>query len=810
MRSCWPAAVLMPVTCFLAASSPSSNESIFREQILPVLQANCATCHAVANPASDFSIKTFDDILRGGKHGPAITPGKSDESLLVQYVRGEKTPKMPMGGALPDAAITSLAAAIDRMQPAQNQAAARDAYLDWVLHAPKPPAIPGVKRKEWVKNPVDAFILSKLEEKGLEPAPTANRRALLRRVYFDLIGLPPSPEEIEHFINDPSADAYEKVVDKLLADRRYGERWARHWLDLVRYAETDGFAIDSERPTAWRYRDYVIRAFNDDKPYNLFVKEQLAGDELTGKQFSAEKRSERLVALGFLRMGPWEADANFRTQLRQDFLNEVTSTTASMFLGLTVGCARCHNHKYDPIPQRDFYRMQAFFAATKIDERAAAFMEVEHPDELKRLRRKCEDEAEPASGSLKKLEERLKQNYIEAKHLKPDDKTAGDFQKALKDAKDPIYTAEERQAWQESKDLARKLNEAIPRYSPVAYSAADVTPPDVPAVADTYVLAGGELAAKGEKVEPGFLECITGTREPAKIPYSDDGSGRRLVLAEWIASPENPLASRVMVNRLWQYHFGDGIIRTPSDVGKNGDRPSNPELLDWLAVQFLEKKWSIKAVHKLMLTSNAYQQSAESPEAKRYAEIDPNNRLLWRMNWIRLEAEVVRDSILALSGRLQSCDGGPGVFLNIPADVAEGFEFFKWFPSDEQEQLRRTIYTFQRRSVVMPMMEVFDGANMSESCARRNITTVAPQAFSLLNSEFTNTEAKYFAGRVMKLAGNDAERQIDEAFRLALGRAPTVEETGKARALFVHSDARDALTRLAVVLFNLNEFIYLE
>src|SRR5207244_442894 len=271
MRSCWQAAVWMPVTCLLAASSPSSNESIFREQILPVLQANCATCHAVANPASDFSIKTFDDILRGGKHGPAITPGKSGESLLIQYVRGEKTPKMPMGGALPDAAITSLAAAIDRMHPAQNQATARDAY--------------------------------------------------------------------------------EKITANFLADRRYGERWARHWLDLVRYAETDGFAIDSERPTAWRYRDYVIRAFNDDKPYDVFVKEQLAGDELTGKEFSAEKRPERLVALGFLRMGPWEADANFRTQLRQDFLNEVTSTTGSMFLGLTVGCARCHNHTYAPLRQ---------------------------------------------------------------------------------------------------------------------------------------------------------------------------------------------------------------------------------------------------------------------------------------------------------------------------------------------------------------------------------------------------------------------------------------------------------------------------
>jgi hypothetical protein len=337
-----------------------------------------------------------------------------------------------------------------------------------------------------------------------------------------------------------------------------------------------------------------------------------------------------------------------------------------------------------------------------------------------------------------------------------------------------------------------------------------VVPPDVPSVADTHVLAGGEVAAKGEKVEPGFLECVTGKSVPAKIPYADASAGRRAALAEWIASAENPLTARVIVNRIWKEHFGEGIIRTPSDFGMNGDRPSHPELLDWLATQIIEKKWSIKAMHRLMLTSSAYQQSTEHPRAKQYGEIDPNNRLLWRMNWLRLEAEVVRDSVLALSGRLRKSEGGPGVFLNIPADVAEGFEFFKWFPSDERDQLRRAIYTFQRRSVVMPMMEVFDGANMSESCARRNVTTVAPQAFTLLNSDFINTEAKYFAARVIETAGPDVERQIDFAFRLALGRAPSREEMEKSRAVTAGADSREALTRLGVVLFNLNEFMYLE
>ena len=333
---------------------------------------------------------------------------------------------------------------------------------------------------------------------------------------------------MDAFLSDSAPDAYQKIVDRLLADSRYGERWGRHWLDLARFAESDGFAIDSERPTAWRYRDYVIRAFNADKPYDLFIKEQLAGDELEDKRAKGEDRSERLVALGFLRMGTWEADANFRTQLRQDFLNEITTTTGNVFLGLTVGCARCHNHKYDPIPQRDFYRMQAFFAATRVDDRAAAFLPVEHPDLMQRLRHQYEDEAATANEALKQLEDKLKQKYIAAKHLKPDDKAAGDFEKALKDAKDPVYTAEERKAHENVKDRARKANETAPRYRPVAYAVADVVPPDVPAIAETHVLAGGELAAKGEKVEPGFLQCVTGKADAAKIPFArrDRGAAR--------------------------------------------------------------------------------------------------------------------------------------------------------------------------------------------------------------------------------------------------------------------------------------------
>jgi hypothetical protein len=781
-----------------------TNQAVFDRRVRPILDKNCAGCHASANPSGGLSMASLDSLLTGGKHGAAIAPGDSKASLLLQYVRGERSPKMPMGGALDADRIDALANAIDEMKAAATSAKKPNTYLDWLLHKPSAPPIPAVQDATWVKNPVDAFILSKLESKSLKPAPPASKRVVLRRVYFDLIGLPPTPAEIDAFESDAAPDAYEKIIDKLLADPRYGERWGRHWLDLARFAESDGFAIDGERPTAWRYRDYVIRSFNQDKHYDTFVKEQIAGDEMGGN------RSERLVALGFLRMGTWEADANFKTQLRQDVLNELTGTVGQVFLGFTVGCARCHDHKYDPIPQRDFYRLQAFFAPMRVEDRAAPFTDPEHPKLMRANQRKYEDESDEANDALKKVEARLKDRFEVVRKAKPDVAKGGDFMKALKDAKDPTFTPEERKEWNEASDNARKLTEMAPRFHPTAYSVSDVVPPQVPSLADTYVLAGGDLSQKGEKVEPGFLQAIVGNGDPATIPFAGGSSGRRTALAEWIASPENPLTARVIVNRLWQHHFGEGIVRTPSDFGINGERPSHPELLDWLATQLVEKKWSLKAMHRLMLTSNTYRQSAENPEYQKYAEVDPKNQLLWRMNWLRLEGETVRDSVLAVSGQLQTSDGGPGVFINLPSDVAEGFEFFKWFPSSGKEQARRTIYTFQRRSVMNPMIEVFDGANMSEVCSRRSATVVPTQAFSLMNSEFMNTEAKHFADRVIELAGPDRKKEVDLAFQLAIGRLPSAIERDKADKLLGTAPPREALARLGVVLFNLNEFIYLE
>ncbi|MBM3737945.1 MAG: DUF1553 domain-containing protein [Acidobacteria bacterium] len=782
--------MVLRVLCLLTAALAFADP--FTGKLAPVFTKHCISCHGGKQPAGGLSLASLDKLIEGGKHGHAIVPGDSKSSLLLKYLSGEAQPRMPLGAdALPPAVIAEINEAINSL-PRQTQAATSKKD-PWLYTPPAAPPIPAVSRPDWVRNPVDAFILARLDAKSMTPAPPASRRALLRRVYFDLIGLPPSPGQVAAFEADPSPAAFEKVIDALLADKRYGERWARHWLDLARFAETDGFAIDGERPTAWRYRDYVIRSFQQDKPYDLFVKEQLAGDEIDDKR--AGDQAERLVAMGFLRMATWEADANFKTQLRQDFLNEITGAASQVFLGLTAGCARCHDHKYDPIPTRDFYRLQAFFAATRVDERAAPFLPVEDPAAMRRMMRNHEDESDAADAALKEIEKPLRDKHKQAGK-------SGDFVGALRDKKNTLFTAAEREQWETARNHQRRISEGTGRYRPVAYSVSDIVPPHVPSLPDTYILKGGELSARGEKVEPGFLECVTGKADPAVIPFAGGSAGRRRALAEWIASPANPLTARVMVNRIWQHHFGEGIVRTPSDFGRNGERPTHPELLDWLAREFTAKGWSIKAMHKLMLMSNTYQQSAAHPQWKSYANLDPDNRLLWRMNWQRLESEVLRDTLLSLGGQLESAGGGPGAFFAVGQDVADGFEFFKWFPSSHAEQNRRTIYMFQRRSVMMPMMEVFDGTNMSESCSRRNTTTVAPQAFTLLNGHLTTSAARHFASRITEAAGSDRARQTRLAFELALQRPPSDDEARRAHTV--------PLERLAVVLFNLNEFIYLE
>jgi hypothetical protein len=765
-----------------------------QEPLLPLLAKQCGACHTGKQAQGGLSMDSIESLKKGGKHGAALTPGVSGESLLLQYVTGEKTPRMPLGSELDAKAVGDLRAAIDAM-PKGAAVSKRDAHLEWLLKKPGSVAVPEVAQKSWLRNPIDAFVLAGLEKQGMKPAAEASRRVLLRRIYFDLIGVPPSPEEMKNFEADTDPLAYEKAIDRLLADSRYGERWGRHWLDLVRYAESDGFAIDGERPTAWRYRDYVIRAHNQDKPYNVFVQEQLAGDE--GK-------SKNQVALGFYRFAPWEADANSKKLLRQDFLNDITSTVGSVFLGMTTGCAQCHDHKYDPISHKDYYRLQAFFAGTAIADLPAGFEDAERPKEMRRKMREHEDAAEAGQAELEKQKEALKQKYLS---LNKDEEGLKKFlgklntrnlfflEQDLPLVKEPEWREPLRRYF-ETRDGVQREQELARRHQAIAYAIRDVAPPAAPEIPDTYVLTGGDLNAKGEKVKAGFLSCVAGT-EPAEIPFAGGSNGLRLALSDWIASGQNPFTARVMVNRIWQRHWGEGLVRTPSDFGKNGDVPSHPELLDWMANEFIAKGWSMKAMHKLMLTSATYRQASVNAEQTKYAAKDPTNRLLWRMNWQRLDAEVLRDSILSISGRLNPEMGGPPVVFDVPADVAQGFEFFKWFPSSEEQQRRRSVYLLQRRSVLLPMAETFDAPNLSTSCARRLTTIVAPQALTLLNGALTRTEAKHFEAR---LAG--AKDAVNEAFWLALGRGPTAEERRMSEKL--------SLSSLGVVLFNLNEFLFVE
>ena len=763
-------------------------------RLLSLLNQHCGACHTGAQAQGGLSFNSVESLQKGGKHGPA-------RDRIVPHLTGEITPRMPLGAQLPPAVIAEIKAEIAKLP---IYSSATDDHWTWLRQVPAKSAAPPVANKQWPRNPIDNFILSKLEKQNLTPAPEASRRALLRRIYFDLIGLPPTPEETKAFLNDPDPLAYEKQIDKLLADPRYGERWARHWLDLVRYAESDGFAIDGERPAAWRYRDYVIRAFNADKPYDLFIQEQIAGDEYRGKKTTTQ--ADRIIAQGFLRFAPWEADANSKKQLRQDFLNDITGTVGSVFLGLTTGCAQCHDHKYDPIKHRDYYRLQSFFAGTAIADLPLAFDAAENPKEMKRQQRLHEDEAEAAQTELDRQREALKQQYMAMYKVGADDPKTKQFLGKLNtknlfflDQDLPLVKEPEwRQpikAYFDTRDKMQRSQELARRYQALAYSVKDVAPPAAPEVPETYILSGGDLNAKAEKVEPGFpFES-----KPAEIPFAGGSNGRRLALAEWIASDQNPFTARVIVNRLWQRHFGEGIVRTASDFGRNGEPPTHPELLDFLATQLIEKKWSLKAIHKLMLTSAAYRQASVHPQQQKYAAADPSNRLLWRMNWQRLDAEVLRDSILAVSGRLNAKPFGPPVLFNVPDDVAQGFEFFKWFPSPEDEQRRRSIYQIQRRSVLLPMAETFDAPNLSSSCARRQTTIVAPQALTLLNGDLTRTEAEHFAQRLATAAD-----PINEAFWLALSRPPTAQEKQAAEPL------KTCLASLAAVLFNLNEFLYVE
>ncbi len=766
-----------------------------------------------------------------------------------------------------------------------------------------------MKNSGWARNPIDAFILEKLEAKGLTAAPPASKRTLARRLYFDLVGMPPSPEELNAFLNDVSSDAYEKLVDRLLADPRYGERWGRHWLDLVRYSETEGLegdvqlgrsrvilALSKIGGNPWRYRDWVIDAFNSDMPYDRFALWQVGGgDEHSKTRSSYEPDIRNYVALGFLRMAPWDVEDFVSEQQRQVYLNEVTATTASVFLGLTLGCAQCHDHKYDPIPTKDFYRFQAFFNAIYVSDAEVPYQDKAfrekaeakiryYTDQLKEgSAKKARDDYEKllldkliplkikeAAGrkleaqdlrlELRNTEQKIFTPAEQARHaeLEADFNRMGDAEEKqaleacekvllekLRDAYDrkladplarfrrltvedvrasmPVdgaerkyFSADEAEKWQKLTDQIEVMQRRLARWKPVALSVANVAgPPIGPPLPRTHVLIRGDFRQPGEGVDPGFPSAITGNSEPAVIDSDRyrqfPTRGRRITLARWIASPENPLTARVMVNRIWQHHFGRGIVGTPNDFGRNGERPTHPELLDWLAQRFVKQNWSVKAIHRLILTSNTWRQSADNHEsAAAAAKIDPENRLLSHFSRQRLEAEEVRDTILFLSGRLNLERGGPSVFPRLPEELSDLAKpvpagGLQWEPNEkEEDERRRSVYIFQRRSLPLPMMAAFDATVFNETCPVRSVTTTPLQALSFMNGSLVNEEAAYLAARVKKDAAEDRRAQVRRLFEIVLNRAPDTDEMSRM------VDFPGSLESLSRILLSSNELMYVE
>lgn len=685
----------------------------------------------------------------------------------------------------------------------------------WAFQRVVRPPVPA-SSSTWVRTPIDAFILSALTAKKLSPSEPVDRTRLIRRVTFDLTGLPPTPAEVDAFLQDRSRDAYEKVVDRLLASPHYGERWALKWLDVVRYADTNGFELDADRTHAWRYRDYVIDSFNSGKPYDRFIQEQIAGDEI----FPDNKAA--LIATGYLRAGQEHLVAgNIDPEVsREEVLTEIATSVGQTFLGLTVNCARCHNHKFDPILQADYYRLQAVFGgasgkdvaiATPPEKSAWEAADKAYKERLKPVKDALEQLAKPYEERVEA--ERLAQldPQLQEAWKTPKDKRTPQEKVLAENAKDQIeptwdvvvaaMTPEDREKRAQLRVRLHEVEATEPDPLPTAY----VYVNDKEAAPQAYVLRMGDPKNRLEPVDPSVPRVLKASYEIPKASV-----GRRTALANWLASAENPLTARVMANRIWQFRMGTGIVRTPNDFGVMGDRPSNQALLDWLASEFVAQRWSIKSIDRMIVTSNVYLQRA-LPDKEREA-VDPDDRLYWRMNRKRMEGETLRDSILSVTGSLNPELGGRPVRVPIEPEVynlifTEHERDGLWpVNPDKSVQNRRSIYLYDKRSVRLPLLTAFDQPDAITSCPVRPVSTHALQALSLLNSEFMQEQSSAFAARLVKECKKDSRAcEIKTAWKLALARTPTPAERTLAGKFFAGGGN---LADMCLALLNRNEFVY--
>ncbi len=814
----------------------------FEKQVRPLLAAKCWKCHGTEKQKASLRLDSASGVAAGGDSGPAVVPGDPEHSPMIVAIRYADDPKMPPDGKLSDSEIATLTTWVkdgaawpkypESQESSGDEAAAaalaKSPPADgpdplWAFrpmsNAPPPEANPA----HGSQSTVDRFLMARLDELGLSSAPPADRRTLIRRAYLDLVGLPPPPEEVQNFVNDPATDAFAKLVDKLLASSEYGERWARHWLDVARYADSGGYETDMYFRNAWRYRDYVVKSLNDDKPYNRFVQEQIAGDELwpddlalDGSYVMPKAKIEHLearVGTGLYALGTQIHESNMDgKKLDYERLTDWADTTGSVFLGLTLGCARCHDHKFDPISQRDYYGLQAVFAGSK---------EVEMP----------------LINGMQIAD--FKQHYPRIVAIDEARRAYRLFEQKVKGRK---LTAEEEQEKHALRDKIASLVLELPENGastpndrfdglmevPTASVLGHV---DAALVSEVHILNRGDLDRPKRKASPeipAILRAATGYREPLGGPLTS-----RKQLALWLTSGEHPLTSRVMVNRIWQWHFGAGLVATPNDFGKMGLPPSHPALLDWLARQFVEHGWSIKHVHRLIILSEAYQRSSAYHDPKNLA-VDADNRYLWRMNRRRLEAEALWDFVHATAGTLtQKLGGRPVVPALADDEISALREPWQWTVSaDPKEHTRRGLYILVRRNFRFPMFEVFDSPVNSVSSPRRDVTIVAPQTLWSLNNRRAFRQAQQFAGRLVREAGRELPACVDRAWAVALGRPPSDTEKSEALQLIETLSASSAsaapledppaelaklpperaaaLAKLCLAIFNLNEFMFID
>jgi len=813
-------------------AKPSPEQiQFFESQVRPILETACFKCHGgEAKIKGGLRLTTRAAILSGGDTGPAISIDQPAKSLLLKAISykdedlqmppKEQLPKekiatltkwVEMGAPWPagEATVATGTGSAPAPNPHSPPKVTPETMKFWSYQPVKRPPVPQVKEQTWVKDPIDNFILQKLEAAGLAHAAPASKTALIRRAYYDLTGLPPKPQEVEAFLNDQSPDAYENVIDRLLASPQYGEKWGRHWLDVVRFAETNSFERDGVKPNAWKYRDYVINAFNNDKPYDQFVREQIAGDELPNAT------PESIIATGFYRLGAWDDEPSDKLQARYDELDDIVTTVGQGFLGMTMNCCRCHDHKIDPIPQKDYYSLVAFFINITPYANGRNIQTDLVPDAQRKAH---EQEVESLARRKQDLRQRI------AAFEEPVLKTLSESEKADLDKprqratllEPKILAATNADELRHYKELRTQLKELEDRKEsdyPQALSVKETGPTP----AKSFVMKRGNANTPGEAVQPAFPEVLN----PPKVvlPPAKKGqrtTGLRTQLANWLTSEKNPLTARVIVNRLWEHHFGRGIVRSPNDFGFGGDKPTHPELLDYLASELVASGWHLKAIHKLIMLSNAYQMSSAGNETA--LAKDPQNDLFWRFDMRRLTAEEFRDAILAVTGKLNPKMGGPGIYPTIPATILAGQSRpgEGWDKSSPEEAARRSVYIHVKRSLVVPIIAAFDAADTDFSCPARFTTTQATQSLMLLNSDMMNDEATAFAKRIHKEAGELPEAQVRFALKVALSREPAPDEVSRGVAFIDllktkhHATSDLALKQFALLVLNLNEFVYLD